>query len=178
MDLQAAVTLDLPPMTRFAVTLFVLLIVPSVTQRIRIPSCVGFIAAGVLIGPHGLGVVPQHAEVANFFAELGKLLLMFFVGLEIDIQQFTANWSRSLTFGILTFALPMMAGTAIGLTFGYHVIACILIGSLIASHTLIAYPIVEAAHQSARLSVTITVGAYDPDRHSLAACPYDVRCHI
>jgi Kef-type K+ transport system membrane component KefB len=159
MDLQTAGALDLPPMTRFAVTLFVLLIIPSVTQRIRIPNCVGFIAAGVLIGPHGLGVVPQHADVANFFAELGKLLLMFFVGLEVDLGQFTANWSRSLVFGMLTFALPMIAGTGIGLAFGYHTIASILIGSLIASHTLIAYPVVEACHQNTRLSVTITVGA-------------------
>jgi Kef-type K+ transport system membrane component KefB len=87
------------------VTLFLLLIIPSLTQRIQIPSCVGFIAAGVLIGPHGLDVVLQHADVASFFAELGKLLLMFFVGLEIDIQQFTANWLRSLALGMLTFAL-------------------------------------------------------------------------
>lgn len=159
MDLQTAATLDLPPMTRFAVMLFVVLIIPSLTQRIRIPSCVGFISAGVLIGPYGLGVVPQHAEVANFFAELGKLLLMFFVGLEVDLRQFTVNWSRSLVFGMVTFALPMMAGMVIGLAFGYHTIAAILIGSLIASHTLIAYPIVEASHQNTRLSVTVTVGA-------------------
>jgi Kef-type K+ transport system membrane component KefB len=146
-------------MARFAVTLFMLLVIPSLTRRLRIPSCVGFIAAGILIGPHVLGVVPQHADVANFFAELGKLLLMFFVGLEVDLRQFTASWSRSLVFGLLTFALPMTAGTTIGLAFGYNPIASILIGSLIASHTLIAYPIVEASHQVARPAVTITVGA-------------------
>ena len=159
MSPNVAAALDLPPMTRFAVTLFAVLIIPSLTQRLRIPGCVGFIAAGVLIGPHVLGVVPQHAEVANFFAELGKLLLMFFIGLEIDLQQFTANWSRSLTFGLLTFALPMAAGTAIARAFGYDPIASILIGSLIASHTLIAYPIVEARRQLKRPSVTVTVGA-------------------
>jgi Kef-type K+ transport system membrane component KefB len=97
--------------------------------------------------------------VADFFAELGELLLMFFVGLEVDLQQFTANWLRSLFFGLLTFARPMAAGTTIGLTFGYNPIAATLIGSLIASHTLIAYPIVEAGHQATRPSATITVGA-------------------
>ena len=160
MDLQtAAATLNLPPMTRFAITLFLVLVIPSLTQRLRTPSCVGFIAAGVLIGPHFLGVVPQHADVANFFAELGKLLLMFFVGLEVDLRQFTASWSRSLLFGLLTFALPMAAGMGIGLGFGYNAIASILIGSLIASHTLIAYPVVAASHNVTRPSVTITVGA-------------------
>lgn len=159
MDLHTAASLNLPPMTRFAITLFLVLVVPSVTRRLRVPSCVGFIAAGILIGPHVLGIVPQHAEVATFFAELGKLLLMFFIGLEVDLRQFTASWSRSLFFGILTFALPMAGGTAVGWTFGYNAIASILIGSLIASHTLIAYPLVEASHQVARPSVTITVGA-------------------
>ena len=159
MDLQTAATLNLPPMTRFAITLFLVLVIPSLTRRLRIPSCVGFIAAGVLIGPHILNIVPQHAAVANFFAELGKLLLMFFVGLEVDLRQFSASWSRSLSFGLLTFALPMAAGTAIGVEFGYDPIASILIGSLIASHTLIAYPIVEASHQVTRPSVTVTVGA-------------------
>jgi Kef-type K+ transport system membrane component KefB len=159
MDLHTAATLNLPPMTRFAITLFLVLIVPSLTRRLRIPSCVGFIATGVLIGPHVLSVLPQHAAVANFFAELGKLLLMFFVGLEVDLRQFTASWSRSLFFGLLTFALPMAVGATIGLEFGYNPIASILIGSLIASHTLIAYPIVEASRQVARPSVTITVGA-------------------
>jgi Kef-type K+ transport system membrane component KefB len=105
------------------------------------------------------GIVPQHADVANFFAELGKLLLMFFVGLEVDLRQFTASWSRSLLFGSLTFALPMAAGTAIGQAFAYNTVSSILIGSLIASHTLIAYPLVEASHQITRPPVTITVGA-------------------
>ena len=146
-------------MTRFAIALFLVLIIPSLTRRLRIPSCAGFIAAGVLIGPNVLSVFPQHADVANFFAELGKLLLMFFVGLEVDLRQFSANRLRSLVFGLLSFALPMAAGMTIGHAFGYSPVASILIGSLIASHTLIAYPIVEASHHLTRPSVTITVGA-------------------
>src|SRR5215475_12988779 len=128
MQVHVVAGLNLPPMTRFAVTLFLLLFIPSLSKRLRIPSCVGFIAAGILIGPHVLGIVPQHADVANFFAELGKLLLMFFIGLEVDLRQFTASWSRSLLFGILTFALPMAAGAAIGWAFGYNPVASVLIG--------------------------------------------------
>src|SRR4051794_7642316 len=94
-------------------------IVPFAARICRLPTCVGFILVGVLIGPHLLGVVPQHDEIADFLADLGKLLLMFFVGLEIDLEQFAAQKDRSIVFGLLTFALPMAAGTGAGLAFGY-----------------------------------------------------------
>jgi Kef-type K+ transport system membrane component KefB len=115
--------------------------------------------AGLVIGPHGLVVIPQGAQVADFFAELGKLLLMFFVGLEVDLRQFKAERTRSFRFGIVTFALPMAAGTAAGVAFGYGPVSAMLIGSLLASHTLIAYPIVLDAGLARLPAVTITVGA-------------------
>ncbi|HEX2888028.1 cation:proton antiporter [Vineibacter terrae] len=159
MDIIPATGLDLPPLTRFVVITFVLLFLPRVTERLRIPGVVAFIIAGVVVGPHGLGVMPRHAEAANFIAELGKLLLMFFVGLEIDLQQFKAARRRSLAFGLTTFALPMAAGMAVGFAFGYGAISAILIGSLMASHTLVAYPIIQKAGLVSRPSVTVTVGA-------------------
>jgi Kef-type K+ transport system membrane component KefB len=159
MELIPAAGLNFPPMMRLASTAFLLLFVPLLMQRMRIPSCVGFILAGVVVGPHGLGIIPRHAEAATFLAELGKLLLMFFVGLEIDLAQFKASGRRSLVFGLATFALPMSAGMAVGFGFGYSTLSAVLVGSLLASHTLIAYPQVEAQGQTGRLAVTITVGA-------------------
>lgn len=158
MDIDAA-SLNLPPMARFAAVLFLLLCVPSVTRRLRVPAVVGYILAGVLIGPHGLGILPQEASTANFFAELGKLLLMFFAGLEIDMAQFRKYRSRSLIFGLATFSLPMVVGAVIALAFGYHLLSALLVGSLLASHTLIGYPIVVAAGLANRPAVTVTVGA-------------------
>jgi Kef-type K+ transport system membrane component KefB len=159
MDFHIGVGLSLPPFTRFAIALFLILIIPSITQRVRMPTCVGFLIAGVLVGPYGLGVFPKHAEVATFFAELGKLLLMFFVGLEIDLEQFSISRVRSLVFGVLTFSLPFATGVAIGWAFGYGPVARILIGSLLASHTLIGYPVVQSHGAVARPAVVITVGA-------------------
>jgi len=158
MDILPA-TLDLPPLMRFAVIAIVLLLLPRLTERLGIPGVVAFIIAGVIVGPHGIGVMPRHAEAASFIAELGKLLLMFFVGLEIDLKQFKVARARSLAFGLATFALPMAAGTAIGLAFGCGPVSAVLVGSLLASHTLIAYPMVQQAGLVARPSVTITVGA-------------------
>jgi len=151
--------IDLPPMLRFAIVLSFIFVMPYLTRKLRIPSVVGFILVGVLIGPHGIGIMPKNAEVANFFAELGKLLLMFFVGLEIDLRQFKINQRRSLVFGLTTFTLPMVAGFAAGVSFGYPFVSAALIGSLLASHTLIGYPIIRGTPLASRPAVTITVGA-------------------
>jgi len=151
--------LDLPPIARFGVIAFLLLFMPYVSRRLHVPAVVGYILAGIFVGPHGLSIVPKNAEVANFFAELGKLLLMFFVGLEVDLRQFKAQRDRSFLFGMVTFALPMVAGTIVGLVFGYGTVSALLIGSLLASHTLIGYPIVTHANLANLPSVTITVGA-------------------
>lgn len=151
--------LNLPPMARFGVVAFLLLFIPTLMRRLRMPAVVGFMLAGVIVGPHGLSVIPQNANVAAFFAELGKLLLMFFVGLEVDLRQFKAERVRSLLFGLTTFTLPLIAGTAAGFAFGYGPISAVLIGSLLASHTLIAYPIVLQAGLTKLPAVTVTVGA-------------------
>jgi Kef-type K+ transport system membrane component KefB len=75
--------------------------------------------------------MPGNSKVAVFFAELGKLLLMFFVGLEIDMQQFREHRGKSLVFGLATFSLPLATGVAVGLVFGYSTLSAILIGSLL-----------------------------------------------
>jgi len=152
-------SVNIPPMARFGIVLFMLLITPYLTRRLRIPSVVGYMLAGLIVGPHALGIIPKEAGVAEFFAELGKLLLMFFVGLEVDLRQFKAERKRSLLFGLATFTLPLVVGGAVAYIFGYGPIPAVLIGSLLASHTLIAYPIVLGAGLAKLPSVTITVGA-------------------
>src|SRR6185369_15452692 len=115
-------------------------------------------AAGVLIGPFGLELAPRHGEVVEFFAEIGKLLLMFFAGMEIDLVQFNRTRNRSIGFGLLTFGFPLTAGLLVGFWAGYPWVGALLIGSLLASHTLIAYPIVEKLGQLRNEAVTVTIG--------------------
>src|SRR3954464_6874034 len=90
----------LPTLARFAIALMVFLTVPALCRRVRLPAVVGLLAAGVLLGPSGLHVAPKNPEVANFFADVGKLLLMFFAGLEIDLEQFRRVRNRSVAFGV------------------------------------------------------------------------------
>jgi Kef-type K+ transport system membrane component KefB len=149
----------LPPLARFAVAMLILFTIPPLCRRVRLPAVVGLLAAGVLVGPHCLQVAPKHGEVAHFFAEIGKLLLMFFAGMEIDLVLFNRTRNRSIGFGLLTFALPLTAGLLVGFAAGYPLVGALLIGSLLASHTLIGYPIVEKLGQLRNEAVTVTIGA-------------------
>ena len=150
---------ELPLLARFSVVMLILFAIPPLCRRVRLPAVVGLMAAGVLIGPFGLQLAPKHGEVAHFFAELGKLLLMFFAGMEIDLAQFNRTRNRSIGFGLFTFTLPLTAGLLVGLGAGYPWVGALLIGSLLASHTLIAYPIVEKLGKLRNEAVTVTIGA-------------------
>jgi Kef-type K+ transport system membrane component KefB len=148
----------LPLLVRFAIVMALFLFIPPLCRRVRMPPGVGLLFAGVALGPGGLGTVPDAAPVAGFFAEIGKLLLMFFAGLEIDLSQFRRTGKRSLVFGALTFSFPFAAGIAVGLLAGYGLLAAVLIGSLIASHTLLGFPVVRRLGLVADEAVAVAIG--------------------
>jgi Kef-type K+ transport system membrane component KefB len=127
--------LSLPHLAKFALGMAIIVGIPPLSRRARLPAVAGLLLCGVVIGPHVLGLFGEHAPVADFFAELGKLLLMFFAGLEIDIAQFRRERNKSVIFGLVTTLTPLLLGTAVGLLFGYQPVAAVVLGSLLASHT-------------------------------------------
>ena len=159
MDLFPEFFQHFPPLARLSLAFFIILVVPMICRRISLPVVVGLLAAGIVVGPHGLKIIPQNPVVANFLAEIGKLMLMMFAGMEIDHGLFARIWKRSALFGLFTFLLPLLAGIAIGLLFGYYWVAALLIGSLLASHTLLGFPIVQQMGISGSDAVAITSGA-------------------
>jgi Kef-type K+ transport system membrane component KefB len=122
------------------------------------PAVVGLLLAGVALGPSGFSALPKADPVADFFSEIGKLLLMFFAGLEIDLSQFRRTAGRSLAFGFMTYSIPQIVGTAVGLLAGYGLLASVLIGSLLASHTLLGFPIVQRMKLVTDEPVAVTIG--------------------
>ena len=82
---------------------------------------------------------------------------MFLAGLEIDMGDFRRNSLRSLTFGLYTFIIPMLLGTAVSLwVFKFNILSSVLLASMFASHTLIAYPIISRLGITRDKSVSIT----------------------
>jgi Kef-type K+ transport system membrane component KefB len=151
--------LALPTLAKFAVGMAIIVGIPRLSRRMRIPAVVGLLLSGVVIGPHGLGLFAEHAPIADFFSEIGKLLLMFSAGLEIDLALFRKAQRRSIEFGIITTTLPLLLGTAVGFWFGYGAITAIVLGSLLASHTLLGAPIVSRLGATRLEPITITYGA-------------------
>jgi Kef-type K+ transport system membrane component KefB len=133
--------------------------IPPLCRRARLPAVVGLLLSGVVLGPHVLGIGGERTPIADFFAQLGKLLLMFFAGLEIDLAQFRRAQNKSITFGAITTFIPLLLGTAVGLLFGYQPVAAVVIGSLLASHTLLGAPIIVRLGETRLEPITITIGA-------------------
>ena len=136
-----------------------LVLIPRLCRRVRIPSAVGLLLGGVIIGPFVLGFFSTDRPIADFMGELGKLLLMFFAGLEIDLALFRRARNRSITFGITTTILPLLLGTGVGLAFGYAAVPAIVIGSLLASHTLLGLTALDKLGTKGLEPVTVAVGA-------------------
>ena len=148
----------LPMLAKFVILLTGILLLPRLMERLRLPGVLGYILAGVLIGPPLLGVVQASSVTINFFAEIGKLLFMFFVGFEVDMEQFNKARKRCLTFGALTFVFPFVGGLFLARLTGYEWNASVLIGSVIASHTLLGFPLLARLGLVKRESVLVAVG--------------------
>ena len=147
------------PVTTFVLLLAIVLIVPPIFERLRLPGLVGLLAAGALFGSSGLGWLRADSETMTLLSDIGKIYLMFVAGLEIHLALFQKTRNRSMAFGAATFALPLLGGIGVGLVLGYGWLAAVLIGSLLASHTLLAYPIVQQLGVVSNEAVTVTVGA-------------------
>lgn len=142
----------------FFVVLSIILFAPMLLERIRVPSIVGMIAAGVLVGPYGFHVLDRDSSF-ELFGKVGLYYIMFLAALEMNMQDVQKIKGHALTLGLLSFALPMVIG--FGANFGvlrYGVAASVLMAAMYASHTLVAYPIVLRYGLSRRRSVSIAVG--------------------
>lgn len=141
-------------------TLFVVVILgPPLVQKARIPGLIGLLLGGFLIGPNGFGLLDQGSTTIPDLGQLGLLYLMFVAGVELDLALLKRNRRGAINFGLLTFAFPMAFGTAGGLLIGWEVPAALLLGSLLASHTLLLYPLARGAGLANDRVVASVVGA-------------------
>ncbi|KST67480.1 cation:proton antiporter [Mastigocoleus testarum] len=147
------------PIVSFTILLLVTLTVPPIFERFRLPGLVGLLASGVVLGPDGLGLLNTDSETMKLLSDIGKIYLMFVAGLEIDLENFRKTKERSLGFGVATFIIPLIFGVILGKTFNFGWNTSILIGSLLASHTLLAFPIVSRLGVVGNEGVTVTIGA-------------------
>jgi Kef-type K+ transport system membrane component KefB len=115
--------LSLPQLAKFALAMAIIVGIPPLSHRVRLPAVVGLLLRGVVLGPHLLGFFGErpHRPIADFFAELGKLLLMFFAGLEIDLALFRRARNKSIQ--SITTNFPLVSAAILALLAGKWIAA-------------------------------------------------------
>ena len=130
---------------------------PVLLNKIKVPHIIGMILAGMVIGPNGLDILERDSSF-EIFGKVGLLYLMVLAGLELDMNDFRKNKFKGLVFGLYTFIIPMVIGTLVSYyLLHFSIITSILLSSMYASHTLVAYPIVSRYGVTKHRSVTITI---------------------
>lgn len=146
------------PVGFFLLVMTIILVTPLLSERLRLPGIVGIILGGMLIGPHGLGLL-QDSDRIQFLSTIGLVYLMFSAGLEVDINQFMKVRARAVVFGVITFTFPQLMGMGLGYILGLDWLGMILLGSAFASHTLLAFPILTKLGVTRNEAVAVTTGA-------------------
>ncbi len=142
----------------FFLVLMIILFAPILLGRLRIPHIIGMILAGVVVGKYGFNILERDSSF-ELFGKVGIYYIMFLAGLEMDLENLKKNLSKALVFGVLTFSIPFAAGMWIGMSLlGFGLGTSLLFSSILASHTLVAYPIVGRYGMARHDSVSISIG--------------------
>lgn len=145
------------PIPIFSLVLFIILLAPIILRKFRIPSIIGLIIAGMLIGDHGFKIIEKGS--IDLFGKAGLLYIMFLAGLELDMNEFRKNRYRSMVFGAFTFFIPLVMGYLVcTYVLHFNFMATLLISSMFATHTLVAYPLASRLGITKNEAVTVAVG--------------------
>jgi len=146
------------PVIVFGVVLFVILAVPMLFTRLRIPGIVGLILSGMILGPSGFNIIASKGSI-ELLGTVGLMYLMFLAGLELDMHTFAQSRKKSIVFGGLTFLVPLVIGYIVCIwVLGFNQIASLLIASMFSTHTLISYPIISRFRITKIEPVSVTIG--------------------
>ncbi len=145
------------PVPIFTIVLFIILLAPILLRKLRIPSIIGLILAGMAIGDHGFNLIAKGS--IDLFGKAGLLYIMFLAGLELDMAEFKKNKYKSLVFGVFTFAIPLGLGFLLCYQWlHFNFMGSLLVSSMFATHTLVAYPLASRMGITKNEAVTVTVG--------------------
>ena len=142
----------------FLLVLLIILFAPILLNKLRIPHIIGMILAGLVIGEHGFNILVRDSSF-ELFGKVGLYYIMFLAGLEMNMGDFKKNRGKAVMLGLLAFVIPIGIGLVTNMMLlKYSLVTSILLASMYASHTLVAYPIVIRYGVSRHRSVSIAVG--------------------
>ena len=147
------------PTLTFFVVLLIILLAPIIMGKLRIPHIIGMVLAGVVVGKYGLNILVRDNSF-ELFGRVGLYYIMFLAALEMDMESIRKNRNRLLIFALLTFTVPLLLTYFMGIhLLNYGITASLLLGCIMASNTLVTYPIVSRYGLQRKPSVTLSVGS-------------------
>ncbi len=145
------------PILQLTVLLAIALGVQLTMKRAHVPGLVGLLLVGMVVGPGGLAVLPEE-PVVSLLGDIGLVYLMFMAGLEVDLDTVRARRGETLAFGVLAFLFSLVPAIGLGLLLGFDLGAAVLLGTLLSSHTLLAWPILADLKILGRGAVVLGIG--------------------
>lgn len=146
------------PVLVFGMVMLIIFTAPLLFRRYKIPGIIGLILFGAIAGPSAIGLLERDATMV-LLGTVGLIYLMFMAGLSIDLNQFNKLRTRSLVFGLFSFFLPQLMALVVGLyLLGYSMESTLLLGSIVGSHTLLAYPLARRLGIAKNKAVTMAMG--------------------
>lgn len=143
----------------FFVVLMIILFAPIVMSKLRIPHIIGMVLAGIAIGQYGFNILVRDNSF-ELFGRVGLYYIMFLAGLEMDMEGVKKHSRRFLLFGLLTCFVPLILTYVMSIAvLHYSPAASFLLGCIMASNTLIAYPIIGRYGLQRHQSVALSVGS-------------------
>jgi len=147
------------PTLIFFVVLLIVLFAPIIMGKLRIPHIIGMVLAGIVVGKYGLNILERDSSF-ELFGKVGLYYIMFLAALEMDMEGMKKNKSRLLIYGLLTCFIPFTLTYLMSVNLlHYSTKASLLLSCIMASNTLIAYPIVSRYGLQQKPSVTLSVGS-------------------
>ncbi len=103
-----------------------------VFQRLRLPVVLGYLVAGLLVGPYTTVWFVADARVVETLAELGVILLLFSIGLELSVRGVVGVGMGAVVATVIEVGLMLFLGTAVGSAFGLSSKASLFVGAIVA----------------------------------------------
>jgi CPA2 family monovalent cation:H+ antiporter-2 len=143
-------------MEGFIIALFVCLVLALISKYLSIPAIPFYIIAGIVLGKAGLGIVHSN-EVSQFFSDMGLLFLLFFMGLELNLDRIMANPSKVLTAGLIGLTVDMGIGFTAAYLLGFSLTEAFIVGAAfyITSTAIVITSLIENRKLMSREAETI-----------------------
>lgn len=136
-----------PELTATAIVIMAALLCGGLMAQLRQPAIVGYILAGVVLGPSGLELVSNRDAVATL-AEFGVLMLLFVVGMRLDLRRFMAVWKTALVATLLQIAGSVGAALLLRHMMGWSLGMAMVLGCAVAiSSTAVVIKILESSDE-------------------------------